>query len=170
MTDAPEGGLRSVAIAVRLEPPTSAAARDCLARYFAELASRFDLGFDPARSNPADPADLIPPAGAFVVAWLEGAPVGCGALKVTGGEPGNAIGEVKRMWTAPNARGLGVARAILARLETEARDLGVRRLRLETNRALVEAQALYRAAGYREVAPFNAEPYAHHWFEKALAE
>ena len=49
-----------------------------------------------------------------------------------------------------------------------ARDAGLTKLRLETNRALTEAQALYRAEGYREVAPFNAEPYAHHWFEKRL--
>jgi len=41
-------------------------------------------------------------------------------------------------------------------------------LRLETNKALTEAQALYRSSGYHEVRPFNDEPYAHHWFEKAL--
>lgn len=41
-------------------------------------------------------------------------------------------------------------------------------MRLETNRALVEAVRLYRRLGYAEVAPFNAEPYAHHWFEKRL--
>ncbi|EOD67361.1 hypothetical protein [Amycolatopsis vancoresmycina] len=45
---------------------------------------------------------------------------------------------------------------------------GVRTLRLETNRALAEAIALYRAAGYREVTPFNDEHYADHWFEKDL--
>ena len=72
------------------------------------------------------------------------------------------------MWTAPNARGLGIARRVLRRLEWQARESGLTRLRLETNRALTEAQALYRAAGYREVQPFNAELYAHHWFEKGL--
>jgi ribosomal protein S18 acetylase RimI-like enzyme len=51
-------------------------------------------------------------------------------------------------------------------LETRARDLGVSTLRLETNRTLEEAQALYRSCGYAEVEPFNDEPYAHHWFEK----
>jgi hypothetical protein len=49
-----------------------------------------------------------------------------------------------------------------------ARDRGVNVLRLETNRALKEAQALYRSEGFREVAAFNAEAYAHHWFEKTL--
>ena len=76
------------------------------------------------------------------------------------------IGEVKRMWVAADARGLGVGRRILEMLETRARDVGVRTLRLETNRTLKEAQALYRSCGYVEVEPFNDEPYAHHWFEK----
>ena len=77
-------------------------------------------------------------------------------------------GEIKRMWTAPNARGLGIARRVLRWLEVKAREAGLTRLRLETNRALNEAQALYRGEGYWEVALFNAEPYAHHWFEKRL--
>jgi DNA-binding MarR family transcriptional regulator/GNAT superfamily N-acetyltransferase len=156
--------LRAGAVEVRAETPDSAAAQWCLEQYFAELAARFDKGFDPARSNSASIQEMTPPAGFFVVAWLDGAPVGCGALKV--GTQGT--GEVKRMWTAPNARRLGTARRVLRWLETTARKAGVMRLRLETNRTLTEAQALYRAEGYREVEPFNAEPYAHHWFEKRL--
>lgn len=156
--------LRAGAVDVRREPPDSAAAQWCLEQYFAELSARFDVGFDPGRTNPAFPEQMTPPAGFFVIAWLDGAPAGCGALKV--GEEGS--GEVKRMWTAPAARGSGVARRVLRALEAKAREAGLIRLRLETNRALTEAQALYRAEGYREVAPFNTEPYAHHWFEKAL--
>ena len=72
------------------------------------------------------------------------------------------------MWTAPDARGLGIARRVLRSLEGKAREIGLTTLRLETNRALVEAQALDRGEGYDEVAPFNAEPYAHHWFQKRL--
>jgi hypothetical protein len=49
-----------------------------------------------------------------------------------------------------------------------AREAGLQRLRLETNRTLHEAQALYRQEGYREVEPFNDEPYADHWFEKPI--
>jgi DNA-binding MarR family transcriptional regulator/GNAT superfamily N-acetyltransferase len=156
--------LRAGAVEVQLDPPDSAAARWCLEQYFADLSARFDIGFDPARSNPALPEEMTPPAGFFVVAWLDGAPAGCGALKV--GDEGSA--EVKRMWTAPTARGLGIARRVLRSLEAKAREAGLTRLRLETNRTLTEAQALYRGEGYREVAPFNAEPYAHHWFEKTL--
>ena len=149
---------------LRLEPPDSAAAQWCLEQYFAELAARFDAGFDPARSISASAEEMTPPAGFFALALLDGAPAGCGVLKVAGG----GTGEIKRMWTAPHARGLGVARQVLRWLEARAREAGLARLRLETNRALTEAQALYRSEGYREVAPFNAEPYAHHWFEKRL--
>jgi len=72
------------------------------------------------------------------------------------------------MWTASSARGRGVARKILHKLEAIARELGLTTLQLETNRTLTEAQALYRKEGYLEVAAFNDEPYAHHWFEKRL--
>ena len=64
---------------------------------------------------------------------------------------------------ADSARGRGVARQVLDTLEAKARELGISTLRLETNKALHEAQALYWKSGYQEVAPFNDEPYAHHW-------
>ena len=156
--------LRVGAVEVRVEAPDSPAAQSCLGQYFAELAERFEVGFDPARSNSASVEEMTPPAGFFVVAWLDGNPAGCGVLKASQGD----TGEIKRMWTAPNARGLGIARRVLRSLEAMAREAGLKRLRLETNRALNEAQALYRGEEYREVAPFNAEPYAHHWFEKRL--
>ena len=149
---------------MRLEPPKIAEPQWCLGLHLAELQIRLEVGYDPLRSNPACSEEMTPPAGFFVMAWLNGAPAGCGALKV--GE--ESSGEVKRMWTAPTARGLGIARRVLRSLEAKAREAGLTRLRLETNRALHEAQALYRGEGYREVAPFNAEPYAHYWFEKTL--
>jgi len=156
--------LRAGGVEVRLEAPGAAAARWCLEQYFRELAERFDVGFDPAKSNSARDEEMTPPAGYFFVAWLDGEPAGCGALKIGDG----ITGEIKRMWTAPSARGLGIARRVLRTLEARAREVGLKTLRLETNRALIEAQALYRQEGYREVAPFNSEPYAHHWFEKQL--
>jgi DNA-binding MarR family transcriptional regulator/N-acetylglutamate synthase-like GNAT family acetyltransferase len=159
-----EGLLRAASIEVRIEAPSSAASRWCLAEYFRELSERFEVGFDPAKSNSASGAEMTPPAGFFVVAWLDDRPVGCGALKL--GD--RTTGEIKRMWTAPSSRGLGVARKVLRTLETMAQQAGLERLRLETNRTLREAQALYRQEGYREVEPFNNEPYAHHWFEKQL--
>jgi GNAT superfamily N-acetyltransferase len=128
------------------------------------LSDRFDDGFDLARSISAADHEMTPPAGLFLVATLHAEPVGCGALKFHPDAPA----EIKRMWVAPAARGLGLGARLLTELEERAAASGVRTLRLETNRALGEAIRMYRAAGYREVAPFNDEPYAHHWFEKAL--
>jgi ribosomal protein S18 acetylase RimI-like enzyme len=107
---------------------------------------------------------MTPPGGAFLVATAEGESVGCGAVKTIA--PG--VGSLKRMWVDESARGLGLGRRLLAALEREARALGLGTLRLETNRTLAEAIALYRSAGYAEVSAFNADPYAHHWFEKRL--
>jgi ribosomal protein S18 acetylase RimI-like enzyme len=72
------------------------------------------------------------------------------------------------VWVADAARGLGIGRRLLAELEACAAESGGRAVRLETNRALTEAIALYRSAGYVEVPAFNDEPFAHHWFEKTL--
>ena len=139
-------------------------AQHCLHAYFSELDRRFDAGFDPALSIPADLEELRPPAGLFLVASLRADPIGCGGLKFRGKEPA----EIKRMWVAESARGLGVGRRLLSELEDCAAEYGARAVRLETNRALAEAISLYRSAGYIEVAPFNDEPYAHHWFEKQI--
>jgi DNA-binding MarR family transcriptional regulator/GNAT superfamily N-acetyltransferase len=146
--------------------PTDPRARHCLRAYEAELDRRFADGFDPARSISADAPELRPPAGLLLVATLLSEPVGCGALKFHGGEPT----EIKRMWVADSARGLGLGRRLLAELEAHAAVGSTSKVaRLETNEALTEAIAMYRSAGYTEVAPFNDEPYAHHWFEKRLS-
>lgn len=139
-------------------------ARHSIQAYFAELAHRFDGGFDPAHSIFAADEELTFPTGLLLVATLRADPVGCGALKLHQ----DGCAEVKRMWVSPTVRGLGLGRRLLAELESRAAAHGVRTLRLETNRALTEAIGLYRAAGYREVEAFNDEPYAHHWFEKTL--
>ncbi len=153
------------AVEVAVEPPTSAAARLCLEQYFRELADRFEHGYDPTSDLTAPAEDLVPPSGLFVVAWRDGRPVGCGALKRVDA----STGEIKRVWTAPMARGLGVARRVLDRLEAEAAAMGLASLRLDTNKALTEAAAFYRKRDYREVAPFNDNPYAQRWFVKQLA-
>jgi len=152
-------------VEVGIEDPTNTAARFCIESYFRELDNRFDAGFDPSRSISADAGELSEPAGLLLVARLRDEPIGCGALKLHGTEPA----EIKRMWVAPAARGLGVGRRILTELERHARRRGAGLLRLETNQTLREATGLYRSAGYVEVDRFNDEPYAHHWFEKRLA-
>ncbi len=150
-------------VRLAVENPTSSSAQYCLGCYFDELAERFEAGFNPARSISAAAEELTPPQGFFVIAWLKGEPVGCGALKC---HPD--FGEIKRMWVKASARGLGLGKRILRRLEDLARQRHIQLLRLETNKALIEAQSLYKNNGYQEVTAFNDEPYAHHWFEKRL--
>jgi DNA-binding MarR family transcriptional regulator/GNAT superfamily N-acetyltransferase len=151
-------------VTIAVEDPATADARWCLARYFDELAARFDTGFDPATSISADDRELRPPRGRFLVARLREQPVACGAIKLHR----NAPAELKRMWVAPSIRGIGLGARLLRALEDRARKSGATVVRLETNRALAEAIGLYRQSGYREVPAFNAERYAHHWFEKPL--
>lgn len=103
---------------------------------------------------PVDAATVARPHGAFVVARLDGSPVGCGALRpLPGGPPG--VGEVKRMFTTPEARGRGVARAALARLVAIAEELGYTGLVLETGTRQLEALALYQAAGWHPLEPYG---------------
>jgi DNA-binding MarR family transcriptional regulator/GNAT superfamily N-acetyltransferase len=157
--------LTAALVEIDVVDPATREARLCVQAYFAELGRRFDMGFDPALSIPAELEELRSPLGLFIVATLRDEPVGCGALKFHGAEPA----ELKRMWVAESARGLGIGRRLLGKLERHAAEHGARIVRLETNKALTEAISLYRSAGYREVAAFNNEPYAHHWFEKRLA-
>ena len=156
--------LLASAVQVAVCDPRHPDARRAVQAYIAELADRFEGGWDPALSISAADEELTPPAGLFLIATLYSDVVGCGALKFHDDAPT----EVKRMWVSPAVRGLGLGRRLLAELEAHAAAHGVRTLRLETNRTLGEAVSLYRTAGYREVAPFNDEPYAHHWFEKTL--
>lgn len=151
-------------LTIAVADPAGAEAHACLLRYFGELQQRFDSGFDPAASVSANPEELVPPSGWFLLARLDGVAVGCGALKVLGG----GVGELKRMWVAPSVRGLGIARLLLAALEEQARNAALAVLRLDTSRHLPEAHALYVRNGYVEIPAYNANPYADHWFEKQL--
>jgi DNA-binding MarR family transcriptional regulator len=144
--------------------PGDPRARYCLAEYFGELDRRFDGGFEPGRSLATPAEELRPPHGAVLLASLRDEPVGSAMLKF---EPGGSA-LIKRMWVAPTVRGLGVGRRLLAALEERAANGGAHAIRLETNRALTEAIALYRSTGYEEVERFNDEAYAHHWFAKNL--
>ncbi len=156
------------AATVTLDPldPDHPDAAYCLRAYAAELAELFAEGFDPAASLLPDPDALRAPRGLFLVARLHGEPVGCGGLKLPPGAPA----EIKRLWVRPSARGLGLARRLLAELEERAARHGAETVRLDTHRALTAATRLYRESGYTEVPPFNDEPYAHHWFEKRTGD
>ncbi|TMD95819.1 MAG: MarR family transcriptional regulator [Chloroflexi bacterium] len=131
--------------------PADPRAQSCWHAYFSDLNRRFGTGFDPARSASVPEEEVRAPAG--------------GSLRFRGA--GRA--EIKRMWVAESARGLGVGRRLLGELEAHAAGHGARSVRLDTNSALTEAISLYRSAGYSEVPPFNDEAYAQHWFEKPLS-
>ena len=146
--------------------PEAPDAQRCLRAYFSELRRRApERGFDPATGATAHPNEVRPPTGAFVVVYLRDEAVGCGAVKH---HPGN-VSDIKRMWIAESARGMGLGRRLLRYLERLAMEKGSTEVHLETNDVLSEALALYRATGYVEVPPFNDEPYADRWFAKQLS-
>jgi GNAT superfamily N-acetyltransferase len=152
-------------VEIREVDPEEPDAQRCLRAYVGELNRRApDRGFDPSRGSTAEPDEVRPPNGVFVVVYLRDEPIGCGAVKHHPGE----VTDVKRMWLAESARGLGLGRRLLEHLEHLAREHGSREVRLETGAVLPEAIGLYRSAGYREVEPFNEEPFADHWFAKPL--
>jgi DNA-binding MarR family transcriptional regulator/ribosomal protein S18 acetylase RimI-like enzyme len=156
--------MNAASVTIAREPENSRDARQCVAAYYGELDRRFDGGFDPGNGGYAGgPADA---SGVFLIARLHGRAVGCGALKSLD----TSTAEIKRMWVAPDARGLGIARRLLAALEAEARALDMARVVLDTNRSLSEAQAMYRKAGYRDIGRYNENSYADFFFEKDLQQ
>ncbi len=87
----------------------------------------------------------------FFIARLNSEPVGCCGVAMFGD-----FAEVKRMYVRDRARGLGVAQAVLRRIETEVMAAGLMTLRLETGSRQCAAQRLYQRAGFRRCAPFGA--------------
>jgi GNAT superfamily N-acetyltransferase len=112
------------------------------------------------------PRDLTPPTGAFLLIAVGGDPAGFGGIR----HLDTGVAEVKSMYVARPHRGRGISRALLAELEGIALRSGCHAVRLDTSDYLTEAIALYRAAGYREVADYNGNPKANLWFERQLAE
>ena len=141
-------------------------AQRLLADLTAEITAIYaDLGYDGTGGFAL--ADLDGPRSVFVVAYADGHAVGCGALRPFDDD----IAEVKRMYTVPAWRGRGVAAAVLAELERQARAFGYPIMRLETGDRQPGAIRLYERSGYRHIPPFG--PYVA-WddsvcFEKPLA-
>ncbi len=142
--------------------PASPAAVAAVEHYFAELGRRFETGFDPvAYATSSAAADQNQ---RFLLASRNGTTVGCGVLRRL--DP--RVAEIKRMWVDPAARGLGLGRRLLARLEVLAVRAGCQVIRLDTNGTLTEAIGLYERHGYRRIPRYNDNPYAQVWFEKVL--
>jgi GNAT superfamily N-acetyltransferase len=151
-------------IRITPEDPESRAARHCLATFFAELDARFDGGFDP---GPGPHGTVFRVAGGcFLIARRGDQILGCVGLVPV--PEGAAAAEVKRLWVAPEARGQGLASRLMAAIERRARDAGFTRLVLDTNGVLTEAVAFYRRAGWAEIARYNDNPFAQHWFARDL--
>lgn len=144
--------------------PNSAAAQRCVAAYLDELGQLFPTGFQPSDARPDDAQQFCPPGGCFLGVYIDDQVVGCGAVRALD----TGVGEIKRMWIDPAWRGLGLARRLLAALESAATQLGHARIRLDTSEHLPAARGLYLSCGYREIPAYNANPYAHHWFERVL--
>lgn len=151
-------------IALAEMDPRSDEARYCLREYYAELGRRFKQGFDVSLSRDPDAKDMRRPRGSFIVAMSDTLPVGCVGLKGTD----HLYAEIKRLWVAPSARGLGLGKRLMDAAEDAARALGIALLRLDTNSALPEAGQLYRTTGWREIPRFNDDPYPDLFFEKRL--
>jgi DNA-binding MarR family transcriptional regulator/GNAT superfamily N-acetyltransferase len=155
--------LRLAGITVALVDGAGEDARRCLDAYAADIDGRFPEGFDP--TDLVGPEEVSGDAGAFFVAYEEGSPVGCGALR----RLDSGVGEIRHLWVHPGARRLGLARRLLGELEREAAARGLDVVRLDTHEVLTEAQTMYRACGYTEIPRYDASVYAAHWFEKRLS-
>ena len=136
----------------------------CLEAYYEELARNLKSGFDVNLSADPEASDMEHPRGAFLLAMLDGMPIGCIGLKGT--DKGYA--ELKRLWIVPSARGMGLAKRMMTEAENEARGLGIKCLRLDTNSVLSDAVAMYHKLGWTEIERFNEDPYPDLFFEKDI--
>jgi putative acetyltransferase len=145
----PRGGAnadnRGLSISINAEPFDSPDARRLVAALDAGLAELYP---PEQRFGPNLKAQHLEGGrGTFLVARDNGRAVGCGAIRMNDGRSA----EVKRMYVDPDQRGKGVGRAVLARLEAAAHELGARRLVLETGIYSPEALALYQRAGFTKI-------------------
>lgn len=153
--------LRRASIRVVPVDPGCAEARRCLLAYASELRLRFPEGY---QVSDLVPVDDIRTKGVCLVAREADRPVACSVLR----DLDDDTDEIKHLWVDPDARGLGLSRVLLAELEAAARERGKVTVRLDTHRALTEAIALYRSAGYTEVPRYGSNRYAGLWFEKRM--
>jgi GNAT superfamily N-acetyltransferase len=150
---------------ITLTDPEDPIALASVASYYRYLLDSFPAEFTPDMfpMPPADVARYRRPEGAFLVALADDLPVGCVALRAL--EPN--VAEVKRLWVDAGMRGKGLGRRLMRAIEDHARSIGILRLQLDTNSALVAAVALYRREGWTDIAPYTAPP-ADIWLAKHL--
>jgi pimeloyl-ACP methyl ester carboxylesterase/GNAT superfamily N-acetyltransferase len=155
-----------LATGIRLaeEPYEGPAGKVLVADYVAEIRAMYP-DWTPDVPPRLMPEDVEPPNGRWLVAYHDSQPVGCAGLKRL--DPATA--EIKRVYVAPEARGLGIARALLARLESIAREVGYTTVRMDTGARQPASVSLFAKVGYEQIADYNGNPVAAYWFEKRLA-
>lgn len=134
-----------------------------LTEYFAYRASSFPVAGGYRASFP-EPATFTEPNGTFLIAREFGEELGCGGVRSLG----EGRFEIKHLWVRPLARGRGLGRRLLARLESKAIALGASELVLDTNASLEAAGGLYRSSGYENIPAYNDNPNATDWYRKKL--
>src|SRR5262245_57534210 len=132
---------------ISFESPDSADAQYLIRQLDEELLRRYP---SLKTTHGLHPQDLTDPDFTFLIARVDSRAVGCAVRVLESG-----VGEVKRMFVLPEFRGRGIARQILLALESRARELGYKFVRLETGMEQPEAISLYKSAGYRRIEPFG---------------
>lgn len=163
-TDADVGGFR-------LQPadPFAPSVRDIVREYFGEVLARVNRRPPTSEELDAalrgDPDDaMVGSTGVFIVAMADQAAVGCAGLRLLNDQ----VGELKRVYVRPAARGRGLGTALVAELEAYARSRQLTCVRLDTRHELDEALRLYERNGYRAIDRYNQPGLADLWFEKPL--
>lgn len=135
-------------VLLTVEDPYASPARQLVEAMWVDVEKRYSDEIGPCA---LDPAEVAGDGCVFLIARLEGEPVGCGALRRV--EP--EVAEVKRVYVTPGARGRRIAGRILAELERQAREMGFTTLRLETGTPQPEAIRLYEREGYHRIPSFG---------------
>jgi putative acetyltransferase len=148
--------VKSFSLAQAESPARIAQARELFLEYAKSLG--FSLCFQNFEKELADlPGDYAPPEGRLLLAEYESQLAGCVALH----KLGDGICEMKRLYLRPQFRGKGVGRLLADRIIAEARQAGYRHMRLDTVEPVMkDAVAMYRKIGFREIAPYRANPMA----------
>ena len=130
---------------IRREELSAPVVQRLIAALNAELEARYPE--EGANFFRLDPEEVAEGRGAFLVAYLANKPVGCGAVRTI--ESG--VAEIKRMYVDPAVRGRRVGRQIVDALEAQARQLGAKRIVLETGPRQPDAITMYAHAGFSEI-------------------
>jgi ribosomal protein S18 acetylase RimI-like enzyme len=127
--------------------------RGLFREYEAELG--IDLCFQGFERELASlPGDYAPPSGRLLLAWLDGQPAGCVALRRIEAD----LCEMKRLYLKPSLRRVGAGRLLTLTLIGEARAIGYQRMRLDTLPVMKAAISLYRSLGFRSIPPYRHNP------------